>query len=148
LDKPKFVYVTYIATTPDKLWEALVSPEFTALYWGGTRLESDWKVGSPVNLVMHGEGTDKGEVLHFEPFKKIAYTFNVGWDAEMAAEGASRVTYELEEMNRKVKLTVIHDQFEPGSKVLAAVSNGWPGIMSSLKSFLETGEALYEKKCD
>ena len=142
-DKPNFVYVTYIRATPDAVWTALIDPDFTEKYWGGTRLEAEWKLGGKVLLRDPTRGpTDNGEVLEWNPPKRLAYSFNVTFDAVFAAEGASRVTYELETLGEVVKLTLTHDGFPPNSKVQAAVSHGWPSILSSLKSLLEGGQAL------
>lgn len=151
----QFVYVIYIATTADKLWEALTSGAFTYQYWGGRRIESDWRVGSAVRHVKEDGGLDwRGEVLAADPPRLLSYTFEVvdaeecGLEGEPGAEAeaqepASRVTFEIRPFMGRVKLTVTHDRFEPGSKVLAGVSQGWPAILSSLKSLLERGEALF-----
>jgi uncharacterized protein YndB with AHSA1/START domain len=138
-----FVYVTYIKTTPERLWEALTTPAFTAQYWSGTRVESDWAVGSPVRLLDHaGQVTDTGEVLEADRPRRLSYSWRVDFHPELKAEGASRVTFELEPAEDAVKLTVTHDQFVDGSKVRVGVSTGWPIIMASLKTLLETGAAL------
>lgn len=155
MSENSFVYVIYIAATPEKVWEALTSGEFTQQYWAGRRIQSDWQAGSPVRLVKEDGGLDwHGEVLAAEPPKLLSYTFNVDDDdcecefsehdtqAGLATEKASRVTLELTPMNKQVKLTVTHDQFEPGSAVLKGVSQGWPGILSNLKTLLETGQAM------
>lgn len=147
--KPKFVYVTLIATTPEKLWEALTNPEFTAQYWGGTRLESDWKVGSNIDFRWRGEVVHHDSILECDPPRRLSYTFHPLHDAELRVEAPSRVTFEIEDFtgqtrqNQKtVKLTVTHDEFPADSKVFPKISQGWPDILSSLKSFLETGQAI------
>ena len=142
-DKPNFVYVTYIRASQAAVWTALTDPDFTAKYWSGTRLEADWRVGGKVALVDPSRGeTDSGEVLAWDPPNGLAYSFHVTFDPVFAAEGPSRVTYALEPMGEMTKLTLTHDGFPPKSKVLEAVSHGWPSILSSLKSLLESGEAL------
>lgn len=154
--EPRFVYVTYIDTTPDKLWQAITRGDFTARYWAGRRIESDWKVGSPVrHLEASGKLDWQGEVLAADPGKLLSYTFDVSaseseCDMETAAdadsmkrEKPSRVTFEIQEFKGKVKLTVTHDQFEPGSTVLAGVSSGWPAILSGLKTLLESNADLF-----
>ena len=75
MSKPEFVYVTYIETTPEKLWQALTSSEFSRRYWFGTDVKSDWKVGSPFALVVNGTTTDVGEVLEADPPRRLSYTF-------------------------------------------------------------------------
>ena len=94
--KPEFVYVTYIETTPEKLWEALTDSAFTRQYWFDTEVRSDWKVGSPFALVMSGKVTDSGEILQADPPRRLAYTFRHELDEGMRKEGATRVTFTLE----------------------------------------------------
>jgi uncharacterized protein YndB with AHSA1/START domain len=146
MNEPKFVYVTYIATTPEALWRALTDAAFTRQYWFGTTVESDWTPGSRVVFRSDGELHDAGEVLECEPHRRLSYSWHVEFHEVFRREKPSRVTFELEPVSSDkgaaVKLTVTHDDFEPGSKVLAAVRNGWPMILASLKSLLETGHAL------
>jgi uncharacterized protein YndB with AHSA1/START domain len=142
-DTPNFVYVSYIRASQQAVWNALIDPDFTEKYWSGTRLEADWRVGGKVTLRDPKAGvTDTGEVLVWDPPRKLAYSFSVAFDPVFAAEGHSRVSFELEATGEVVKLTLIHDGFPMDSKVLAAVSQGWPSILSSLKSLMEGGEAL------
>ena len=154
MDKPKFVYVTYIATTPEKLWTALTGGEFTRQYWGGRRIESDWKPGSPVKLPREDGTNDwRGEVLQADPPKLLSYTFEPlpnknrrnleGRHVDVPPERPSRVTFEIVPIMGQVKLTLIHDDFEPDSKILPEISQGWPAILSSLKSLLEGDKALF-----
>jgi len=140
--KPEFVYVTYIETTPEKLWQALTDSAFTRRYWFDTELRSDWKVGSPVALVMAGETTDTGEILEADPPRRLAYTFKHVLDPEMSKEPASKVVFTLEPHGKLVKLTLAHEGFVAGSKLLDGISKGWPAILSSLKTLLESGTAL------
>jgi uncharacterized protein YndB with AHSA1/START domain len=141
--KPKFVYVTYIRTTAEKLWRALIEPEFTRQYWAGTWQESDWKPGSSWQIMIpDGRVADAGEIIEFEPHKRLALTWRNEFKPELKAEGFSRLTYELEQQGDMVKLTLTHEAPTPESKFLDAVSSGWPAILSSLKSLLETGESL------
>src|ERR1700759_2853320 len=142
MSKPDFVYVTYIRTTPDKLWEALTSSEFSRRYWFGTELESDFRVGSPIALVMGGKVTDSGEILAADRPRRLSYTFKHELDDEMRKEGATKVVFTLEPYGKLVKLTVTHEGFGVGSKLLDGISKGWPAILSALKSLLETGKAL------
>ena len=140
--KPEFVYVTYIETTPDKLWNALTSSEFTRRYWWDTSVVSDWKVGSPFSLVLNGNTTDVGEVLEADRPRRLSYTFRHILSEAARNERASRVTFVLEQHGKLVKLTLTHEDFAEDSVILDGISKGWPAIMSSLKSMLETGEAL------
>jgi uncharacterized protein YndB with AHSA1/START domain len=143
----RFVYVTYVRTTPEKLWRALLDPEFTKQYWVQTRHESDWKKGSPWKLMLaDGRVADTGKVLEIEPGRKLVLSWQNELKPELRAEGHSRATFELEQVGESVKLTVVHEMDRPGSKFIEAVSNGWPHILASLKSLLETGESLVETR--
>ena len=142
MSKPEFVYVTYIETTPEKLWEALTSPEFTKRYWFGTEVQSDWRVGSRVTLVMNGKTTDFGEILEADRPRRLAYTFRHVLDEELKKEPASKVVFALEPHDKVVKLTLTHEGFVEGGKMLDGISKGWPAILASLKSLLESGTAL------
>lgn len=142
MDDTGFVYKTYIATTPEKLWEALTSPDFTEQYWSGSRIESDWRVGSPV---LHRRGEvllNSGELLEYDPPRRLAYTWVMHALPEFEAEGASRVTFEIEPVGPQCALTITHDSFRTGSRVRPMIANGWPLIASSLKTLLETGSPL------
>lgn len=142
-DRPEFVYVTYIATTPERLWTALTAGEFTEQYWGGRRVESDWRPGSKVEYRHDGGRTLDilGEVLAADPPRLLQYTFQSGL-GRGEPEPPSRVTFEIEQVGAMVRLTLTHDRFAPGSPALARVSKGWPGILSNLKTLLETGRPL------
>jgi uncharacterized protein YndB with AHSA1/START domain len=143
MEKSEFVYVTYIRTTPKELWRALTEAEFTRKFWVATVQECDWKVGSPWKLVVpDGRVADAGEVVEIDPSRKLVITWRNHLFPELTAEGFSRMTYELEPMGSSVKLTVTHMMEMKDSKLVKAVSNGWPNILASLKSLLETGEAL------
>jgi uncharacterized protein YndB with AHSA1/START domain len=140
--RPEFIYVTYIETTPEKLWEALTSSDFTKRYWWDTRVVSDWKVGSPFSLVLNGRTTDVGEVLEAERPRRLSYTFRHILNEAARNERPSRVTFVLEPHGKLVKLTLTHEDFAEDSVVIDGISKGWPAIMSSLKSLLESGKAL------
>ena len=143
MSKPEFVYVIYIASTPEKVFQALTDEKMSEQYWVGNRVVSDWKIGAPFALKLKREDKDvTGEVLEFDPPRRLAYSFRAA-HTSMEAEPPSRVTFELEPQKDQVKLTVVHDKFEPGSKALESVSRGWPLVLSSLKSYLETGKVLY-----
>jgi len=142
MSKPEFVYVIYIETTPDQLWKALTDGDFTERYWFGVRLRSDWTIGSTFQME-HGDGTisDAGQVVAYDPPKRLAYTF-VNLSDEYRDDRPALATFELEPHGRLVKLTLTHAGFAAGGKMLPAVSRGWPAILSSLKSMLETGQPL------
>jgi uncharacterized protein YndB with AHSA1/START domain len=140
--KPEFVYVTYIETTPEKLWEALTSSEFSKRYWFNTELKTDWKIGSPFALVMNGTATDVGEVLEFDRPRRLSYTFHHVLSEEARKERPTKVVFVLEPHGKLVKLTLTHEGFAEGSKLLDGISKGWPAILAGLKSMLETGHAL------
>ena len=147
MEKPQFVYVTYIRTTPEKLWRALLEPEFTRQYWVETHQESEWKPGASWRLMLRdGRVLDTGEILEFDPPRRLVLTWRNEFKPELRAEGFSRMTYELEHQGESVKLTVIHQMDKPGSKFIEAVSQGWPHVLASLKSLLETGESLVETR--
>ncbi len=139
--KPKFVYVIYIASTPGKVFAALTDPQLSARYWFGCAITSSWKVGAPVSLVKDGKTLDNGKVLEYAPPRRLSYTFHPEHDG-LENEKPSRVVFDLEEINGQVKLTMTHDDFADDSKVFPKIQIGWPSILSSLKSLLETGQEL------
>jgi uncharacterized protein YndB with AHSA1/START domain len=142
MSKPEFIYVSYIETTPEKLWEALTNSEFSKRYWWDTSVVSDWKVGSPFALVLNGQTTDVGEILEAEPPRRLSYTFHHILNEAARNERPSRVTFVLEPFGRLTKLTLTHQDFAEGSVIIDGISKGWPAILSSLKSLLETGAPL------
>jgi len=147
MSKSKFVYVIYIRTTAEKLWESLTKAEFTRAYWVGCSVESAWKAGAPWKLMIpDGRVADNGEVLEVDKPRKLVIRWQNQFIPEMKADGDSRCTMELEPQGDMVKLTVIHESDTPESKLVKAVSTGWPAILSSLKSLLETGDALEATK--
>ncbi|HEY6254474.1 MAG TPA: SRPBCC family protein [Xanthobacteraceae bacterium] len=141
----KFVYVTYIRTTPEKLWDALITPEFTRSYWCGTWQESDWAAGSSWRIMIpDGRVADSGEVLEIDRPRRLVLSWRNEFRPELKSEGFSRAAFDLERVGDTVKLTVTHEMERDGSKFIEAVSNGWPHILASLKSLLETGTPLAE----
>ncbi len=140
--KPKFIYVVYIASTVEKVWQALTDPKMTEQYWFGYQISSDWKVGSRYTAGMAGAPPfDKGIVLECDPPRRLSYTWHPQYEAFLH-ERHSRVTFELVQLESQVQLTVTHDEFDEGSKVFESISGGWPRVLSSLKSWLETGRGL------
>ena len=141
MEKPKLVYVIYIRTTLQKLWAAITKPQFTREYWGGLANVSDWKKGSPWQHVTEGKKPEiyiTGQVLECIPPKHLVLTWA---DPDDSAE-QSRVTFEIEAIEDMTCLTVTHGNFKAGSTMVRKVSWGWPRVLSSLKSFLETGKGL------
>lgn len=146
MTKSEFVYATYIKTTPEKLWDALTNREFMKQYWFGTYCESDWKAGSSWKMV-HADGriSDAGEIVESAPPTRLVIKWRHEWNPELKAEGYSRCVFEIEPMDDAVKLTVTHSMDRDGTKLIEAVSGGWPKILSNLKSLLETGRIVLEK---
>ena len=156
MPNPEFVYTTYIRTTPEQLWRALTEPAFTQRYWGVT-FESDWSAGATMTL--HQDGVTIADpaqvVLESEPFRRLSYTWHTftpewaeanGFDDEFLAtvsgERRSKVTFDIEALGDMVRLTVVHDDFDPGSIVAELVRGGWPRLLADLKTLLETGDTL------
>jgi uncharacterized protein YndB with AHSA1/START domain len=141
--KPQFAYVIYIRTTTEKLWQALIDPELTRQYWAGTWQESDWAIGSSWRIMIpDGRVADSGKIVEIDPPHHLVLTWRNEFRPELHKEGYSLLTYRLEQHGDMVKLTLTHEIDYPESKFIEAVSNGWPAILSSLKSLLETGESL------
>ena len=140
-NRSHFVYVTFIRTTPAKVWEALTEPQLIRQYWFNTTAESGWKKGSPWKMVRpDGSLTDTGEILEIDAPRRMVIRWQNEWNPELKAEGPSRCTIELDPVGSAVKLTITHEIDRPESKFITAVSGGWPRILSNLKSLLETGE--------
>ena len=141
----RFLYVTYIRTTPQKLWEALTKPELTRLYWHGVQHITDWRRGSDWRLTLaDGVVADSGKVLEANPPRRLVLEWRNEFRPELRAEGYSRCTFEIEGGEGVVRLAVTHEMGVARSKLIKAVSDGWPQILSSLKRLLETGAPLDE----
>lgn len=140
-----FVYVTYIRTTPERLWAALTQPEFTRRYWAETWQESEWKAGADWRLMIpDGRVGDVGKILEIDPPNKLVIEWSIDFQPDLKAEGPTRVTYLLQPAGTAVKLTLMQETPVPDSKIIGAMSQGWPHLLASLKSLLETGEPLVE----
>src|SRR6202044_4130588 len=141
-----FVYVTYIRTTPEKLWSALTNDvEFMKQYWFGTHCESQWTPGSSWKMVYpNGSITDAGEIVEADPPRRLVIRWQNQFKPELKAEGVSTCTMELEPCGTAVKLSITHSIEREPSKFIAAVSGGWPKIISNLKSLLETGSTVLQ----
>jgi uncharacterized protein YndB with AHSA1/START domain len=136
-----FVYVTFIRTTPQQLWDALTSPEFTQQYWFGMHQESDWKSGSSWRLLFpDGRVADAGEIVEVDAPRRLVLKWRNEFRPDLKSEGYSHCTMLLEPVAGAVKLTITHVMERADSKLIEAVSGGWPRILSNLKSLLETGE--------
>ena len=139
MNKSELVYKMYIRSTPEKTWDAITKPEFTRKYWSGMANVSDWKNGSEwQHLSQENEVWITGEVVESVPPKRLVLT----WADPDDLKDVSRVSYEIEPLEDMVCLTVIHDSFNADSEMAGKVSKGWPHVLSSLKSFLETGTGL------
>jgi DNA-binding transcriptional ArsR family regulator/uncharacterized protein YndB with AHSA1/START domain len=158
VDKPEFVYTTYIRTTPEQLWRGLTDPAFTRRYWG-LAYETDWSAGSGFILRIDRNDVTIADpdqvILESDPYRRLVYTwhtFTPEWAAaydigaadlaRLASEPRSKVAFDIEPLGDYVRLTVVHDGFGPGSAILPGISQGWPLLLSSLKTLLETGEVL------
>jgi DNA-binding transcriptional ArsR family regulator/uncharacterized protein YndB with AHSA1/START domain len=157
MDKPSFVYTTYIRTTPEKLWQALTEPAFTERYWNLT-FDTDWKTGSQMRWNQRGITIADPEqvVVESEPYSRLSYTwhsFTPEWAQafdfdearreRLESEGRSKVTFEIEALDaEQVKLTVVHDDLAPDGLTQTLISGGWPRVLANLKTLLETGEPL------
>src|SRR4051812_29674981 len=157
MSKPTFVYTTYIRTPPEQLWKALTEPAFTSRYWN-LSFDTDWQPGSPMVWENHGVRIEDPEqvVLASEPYTHLSYTWHtftpeladaIGLDddqqAEVSAEPRSKASFDIEDGDPLVKLTVTHEVAEDGL-VLSMISGGWPQVMAALKTTLETGVAPNE----
>ncbi len=135
-----FVYVTYIRTTPEKLWSALTDIEYMKQYWFGTYCESEWTAGSSWRMLSSaGQTLDAGEIVEAEPPRRLVIRWQHQNKPELKAEGESLCTMELEAIGAAVKLSITHTIERDPSQFIAAVSGGWPKIISNLKSLLESG---------
>jgi uncharacterized protein YndB with AHSA1/START domain len=145
--KPMTVYVIYIASTPEKVWQALTTAEFSRKYFFGNAVEVDLKIGGAY-IVRPPDGSVhiSGEVIECDPPRKLSVTFNVNWPSLIEKLGPTLVTYEIEQTGNAVKLTMTEAHDRPiDDDILSGGRQGWPAILSSLKSLLETGEALVIK---
>ncbi|MBO0712114.1 MAG: SRPBCC family protein [Acetobacteraceae bacterium] len=142
-----FVYVTYIRTTPERLWSALTSPEFARQYWLGVVPDAEWRPGGSWKLILpDGRVGDSGEIVACEPGKRLSIRWRNEFRPELKAEGFSLCTMEIKSLGEAVKLTVTHRIERDGSKLIGAVSEGWPQILSNLKSLLETGSVVLRER--
>src|SRR4051812_12357295 len=160
VDRPSFVYTTYIKTTPERLWQALTEPAFTERYWNIV-FDTDWQPGSPMTWHQRGVTIADPEqrVVESDPYRRLSYTWHTFTDElsdaldftdeareRVAGEPRSRVTFDIEPFgDGQVKLTVIHDGLEPDGLTRTLIGNGWPRVLANLKTLLETGESLPDR---
>jgi uncharacterized protein YndB with AHSA1/START domain len=138
MSKPEFVYVIYIQSPPEKIWQALIDPEMTKEFWGRYQNQSDWKAGSEWRHQNYDDADDiavAGTVVESNPPHRLVLT----WARPNSAD-VSRVTFDIEEFMGSARLTVTHSELS--AEMLRNISAGWPAILSSLKSLLETGASL------
>lgn len=134
-----FVYQIVIATSAEKVWESLTKPEFTQKFWFGRSVISEWELGSPVSILTpEGNEEMKGEVVEFQPNKRLSYTWRT---PEEAVTETTTVVFELQEMGPMTKLTILHDMDVESAKFQQAAA-GWTFILCGLKTFLETGAPM------
>jgi uncharacterized protein YndB with AHSA1/START domain len=143
-EQPRYQYEIYIGASPEKVWQGLTDGDFTQQYVYGTRIQTDFKKGSPYAFI--GDGNFKvvdGEILDIQSNKRLTLSWRAHWDAAVAKDPPSRVTYELSSVGAHVtKLGVVHDQFEGETATYKGSVEGWPLMLSSLKTLLESGKTL------
>jgi uncharacterized protein YndB with AHSA1/START domain len=142
----RFVYVIFIRTTLERLWSALTTEDFTKEYWFGMHFKTEWKAGAQWQLLFpDGRVADTGEIVEWDPPKRLVLKWRNEFKPELKAEGYAQCTIELQPVSDAVKLTITHTMDCAGSKLIEAVSGGWPRILSNLKSLLETGQIVLAK---
>lgn len=142
MSKPQFVYVTYIAAPPEKVWQALTKSDLSEKYWFGYRVSADGKAGERMTAVSPaGKLAHDDPILESDPPRRLVYAWKPLYE-DIPDERPSRVTFELRAFKGQTRLTVTHDEFDEGSKIFEMIGKGWPAVLSSLKSFLETGKGL------
>lgn len=143
MSRPDHVYKAYINAAQDAVWDAITNPDMTVQYFYGTRVQSDWEVGSPINYYDgKGELVSDGEILAIDPPHKLDFTFQARWDPQLVAEGPAREIWSIVEVNGMSELTIELYDAPAGSKTLEDFENGFPYIVSGMKSLLETGKPL------
>jgi uncharacterized protein YndB with AHSA1/START domain len=142
MNKPTFVYVTYIASTPEKVWAALTDPAITARYWFGYRVDARGAPGQVMTTIdPAGKEVHRDPIIESDPPRRLVYAWKSRYE-DLPDEPPSRVTFEITPLTGQVRLTVTHDRFEQGSKMFEMISQGWPAVLSSLKTLLECGHGL------
>ena len=142
MDRPRHVFQVYIRTTPDQLWQAITDPSFTMRYFRRSRVESGWRPGERMSYWIDDDLVVDGSVLEVEPPRRLVTTWSFRRDPKLREDPPSRVTWEIEPVGDTCRLTLVHDDFPVETNTFKSVGSGWPLILSSLKSLLETGEGL------
>lgn len=142
MSEPRIICVTYIASSSAAVWDALTNPDVTQRYWFDTRIESEWKPGATVRYIREGKVTDEHTILEIDSPRRLIHTFHPVFAEELRAEPPSRVTFTLEQDGEVVRLTMVHDNFPPDSRVYPSCREGWRIILNNLKTLLETGKPL------
>lgn len=142
MERPRHVFQVYIRTSPEQLWQAITDPEFTLRYFHRGRVESDWSVGDRVVYWIGDEVVVAGSVVEADPPRRLVTTWSFRRNPELRDDPPSRVSWEIEAIGDACKLTVVHDEFPGETRTFRSVGSGWPLVLSSLKSLLETGQGL------
>ena len=142
MDRPRHVFQIYIRATPEQLWQAITDPSFTVRYFRQSRVDSTWRPGERLAYWIDEELVVDGKVIEAEPPRRLVTTWSFRRDPLMRDDPPSRVTWEIEPADDTCKLTLVHDDFPNETRTFKNVGSGWPRVLSSLKSFLETGEGL------
>ena len=140
---PKHVYELFIRTTPERLWRAITDSADTRRYYFHSDVQSEWIAGSKLVYLTDGQPTLDCTILEIAPERKLVHTFSAVYDPELAGEPPSRVTWEIEQMGKVCRLRLVHDQFPDDTKTIHETEEGWPQILSGLKTLIETGEPLH-----
>ena len=142
----EYTYVTLIAAGPERVWEAITTPEFTCQYWHSTRVSSEWREGAEIVFTVDRDGSEvvacEGRILEVDRPRSLSYTWRFPANPELADEAPSRVSFTLQAVGDYTRLTVCHDRFPENSKMYGLVSGGWPFVIAGLKTLLETGSAV------
>ena len=146
---PRYVFTTYIRSTPERIWQALTDSSFTLQYYYNSTVHSDWAVGSPYEFRTHGNPAIEGVILASDPPRRLAMTFKALWSEAVRADAPSKILFEIDDAGPGVsKLTVIHEDLEGRDATRDEVVGGWPFIAAGLKTLLETGEPLGAKEAE
>lgn len=142
MPKPRHIHETYIRTTPERLWQALTDPDFTAKYFNDCAVESTWEAGATYRYVWQAETAVEGEIVEVDPPRRLVMTFGIRFDADAAQEEPSRVTWEITPLHDVCRLTLVHEDFGGLSRAWAITSTGWRPILDGLKTLIETGAPI------
>ena len=143
---PDFVHAVYIRATPEIVWRAITETDYTLRYFYGSAMQCDWQPGSAYRMTIDGELQIEGEIIEPSPPRRLVQVWHAVWDPQVAADAPTRVSWEIEDAVPGVcKVTLVHSGLVANSSTLEQISDGWPFILSGLKSLLETGKGLGEE---